>query len=111
MAFNATKCQIWHKLRVEYHLPEAEGNIKLDILTEEEKVLRIIFASKLTFSDHCEMPVNSVNRILNLIWVSYTYIESSTIGKLFKVLVKPHMPMWSGYQSSGRMPSPWKESR
>ncbi len=46
--------------RVEYHFPDTDGNIKLDV-TQEEKNLRVKCDGKLAFS---EMQVNGADIIL-----------------------------------------------
>jgi hypothetical protein len=43
------------------------------------------------FSAHCEKQINKGNIILGLIRRSYSYLDETSLAKLYTLLVRPHL--------------------
>ncbi len=105
MEFNIDKCKVMHigygNQKQRYSLPKDGQELELQ-KTTEEKDLGVIVDEKLNFSKHVEKKVNVANRILGLIRISYSNLTASSVRRLFKGLVRPHLeyaqtvwsPLW-----------------
>jgi ribonucleases P/MRP protein subunit RPP40 len=66
-----------------------EGKI-LDVV-HEERDLGVIIQDDLKVSQQCSKVVKTANRILGMIYRSFTYKSKEVVLKLYKSLVRPHL--------------------
>ena len=59
--------------------------------TMEEKDLGIIVDNKLNFQNHSNKQVNKANQKLELINISFKYMDKDMFLQLLKSLVRPHL--------------------
>ncbi len=94
MKFNAGKCKIMHlgygNAGHKYYLNDMCQPHELQV-TCEEKDLGVIVDPDLTFAKHVESKVNTANRLLGLIRISYSHLDKSSMQYLFKGLIRPHL--------------------
>ena len=68
---------------------EMEGNL-FDSL-KEERDLGFIISSDLKVAKQCIQVVNTANRVLGMIYRTFTYRTSEVLLPLYKSLVRPHL--------------------
>jgi len=58
---------------------------------DNEKDLGVYFDSKLKFSVHSNSVVSTANKMLGIIYRTFTYMDEKMFVNLYKTLVRPHL--------------------
>ena len=90
MNFNTSKCAVMH---VGHNNQHHEYNMGGTILheTTEEKDLGVWIHKSLKVSKHCAEVTKKANRVLGMIKRNFIYKDKSTVLRLYKSLVRPHL--------------------
>ena len=103
LKFNPDKCKVLHLGRTNqqksYYMSTNTG-VSLELQpTELEKDLGVWIDPSLTFSSHCETQAGKANRTLGLIRRTYTYLDKTSLTKLYTSLVRCKLeygyPAWA----------------
>ena len=90
MLFNSDKCKVLHLGNknpcVKYNL----GGRELQFILEE-KDLDILITKDLKVSVQCSRAAKTANRVLGMIWRTFTCKDEQTIIQLYKSLVRSHL--------------------
>jgi hypothetical protein len=105
MRFHPKKCKVMHlgskNNNSEYFMHAEDGNLHKLEETELEKDLGVNTDSKLKFTDHCNIKVNSATKVLRYIRYTFSYIDEQMFLLLYKALVRPHLEyascIWQPY--------------
>ena len=102
MCFNYNKCKHLHignnELNIEYCMStDSETFKKLNVNSEND--LGLIVDRGLKFSEHINKKISKANKMLGLIFKSFTFMDKDMFVTLFKTLVRPPLeyasPTWS----------------
>ena len=96
MTLNSQKCKHMHIGKGDQNninlLLKDLGEQDIEITqVNEEKDLGVTFDKSMTFSTHIQISINKANKILGLIFRTYTYMDIDMFRTLFKSLVRPHL--------------------
>ena len=106
MTLNSQKCKHMHigkgdQNNINLLLKDVEEQDIEIAQVNEEKDLGVTFDKSMTFSTHIQISINKANKILGLIFRTYTYMDIDMFRTLFKSLVRPHLEyasvIWSPY--------------
>ena len=105
MRFHPKKCKVMHlgskNNNREYFMHTEDGNLHKLEVTELEKDLGVNTDSKLKFTDHCNIKINSATKVLRYIRHTFSYIDEQMFLLLYKALVRPHLEyascIWQPY--------------
>ena len=90
MQFNKEKCKIMHigskNLKIKYMMDGNEMSV-----TETEKDLGVTIDDSLKPANHCRKAAIKANGVLGQIFRSFHYRRKSTMLKLYKTFVRPHL--------------------
>ncbi len=90
MQFNASKCSVMHIGKSNKIATYTMNKQPLQV-TKKEKDLGVWITDTLKPGEHCSIVANKANRMLGLIWRNIAFKDKSTICKLYKSLVRPHL--------------------
>ncbi|MES9994414.1 MAG: hypothetical protein ABW098_20885, partial [Candidatus Thiodiazotropha sp.] len=94
MFFNYNKCKHLHIGRrdsvLEYYMHTDHGAIKIQNVNSEND-LGLIVDKGLKFSEHINNKIAKANKILGLIFKSFTFMGKEMFVTLFKTLGRPHL--------------------
>jgi hypothetical protein len=88
LQFNETKCKVLHLGRTNAQQQYSMNGVILDV-TEEEKDLGVVVDKELKFDKHIAAAIKKANRVLGIIRNTFTYLDISTIPRLYMALVRP----------------------
>lgn len=95
MRFHPKKCKVMHLGRTntkkEYFMHTDDGDLHKLEETEVEKDLGVHTDNKLKFTDHCQIKINTANKVLRYIRHTFQYIDEQMFLLLYKALVRPHL--------------------
>ena len=87
MRFNVEKCNILH-----YGLKNPNNKYKMNGVplsaVEQEKDIGVIFDRNLNFDVHIDNIINKANRLLGIIFRSFTYMNARIFVTLYKAMVR-----------------------
>ena len=102
MFFNIPKCKHMHMGREENNTSYVmtPNNKEVPITkVSSEKDLGVVIDNKLLFREHISGKVKTANKILGLIFRTFTYMDKDMFLDLYKTLVRPHLeyatPIWT----------------
>ena len=90
MMFNIEKCKVMHIGNKNVKCQYSMGGQFLQVVTEE-KDLGVIITDDLKVSKQCAKAAATANRVLGMIYRTFTYKDKETILILYKSLVRPHL--------------------
>ena len=90
MLFNIDKCKVLHVGKNNNKSNYEMGGQILDSL-EEERLLGVIISSDLKVAKQSRKVVDTANRVLGMIYRTFTYRTSEILLPLYKSLVRPHL--------------------
>ena len=90
MSFNVDKCKVMHIGKDNNNYQYTMNNRVLQTVTEE-KDLGVIFSNDMKTSKQCTAAANKANRMLGLIYRTFTFKNQSNMIQLYKSLVRPHL--------------------
>jgi ribonucleases P/MRP protein subunit RPP40 len=90
MLFNLDKCKVMHLGR---NNPKQQYSMEGKTLNvvHEERDLGVIVQDDLKVSQQCSKVVKTANRVLGMIYRSFTYKSKDVVLQLYKSLVRPHL--------------------
>ena len=102
LKFNPQKCSVVNvgkkSIDYMYTVSTEEGEIQLN-KTTGEKDLGVYIDTKLTYDEHITSIVSKANRMIGLVWRSFSFIDTCLFNKLYKAVIRPHLeyttPVWS----------------
>lgn len=102
MYFNTQKCKHLHLGKDEniatYMMHPENNELAIQKVTSE-KDLGVIVDNKLLFREHMSTKVATANKVLGLIFRTFTYMDQDMFVSLYKSLVRPHLeyatPVWT----------------
>ena len=68
-----------------------DGNLHKIEETELEKDLGVNTDNKLKFTEHCQIKINTANKVLRYIRHTFQHIDEQMFLLLYKALVRPHL--------------------
>ena len=91
MTLNSQKCKHMHigkgdQNNINLLLKHVEEQDIEITQVNEEKDLGVTFDKSMTFSTHIQISINKANKILGLIFRTYTYMDIDMFRTLFKVI-------------------------
>jgi len=103
LRFNADKCKTLHmgmsNRKITYRMTSHDGTSTDLETTDLEKDLGVWIDPTLSFSKHCEIQVGKGNRTLGLIRRTYSYLDATSVTRLYTSLVRPKLeygyPAWA----------------
>ena len=98
MKFNTSKCAVMHVGNNNSHHEYSMGGTTLQE-TKEEKDLGVWIHKSLKVAKQCAEAAKKANRVLGMIKRNFIYKDKTTVLRLYKSLVRPHldycMQIWS----------------
>ncbi|XP_069136782.1 uncharacterized protein [Argopecten irradians] len=104
MTLNLTKCKHMeignNEKTSQYNIRNESSNITIQKVSTE-KDLGVIIDEKLNFSEQANIAAQKGNRIMGVIFKSFTYMDQHIFRTLYKSLVRPHLEyattIWSPF--------------
>ena len=95
MRFNLKKCKVMHLGRTnekrDYFMHTDEGDLHKLEESELEKDLGLNTDNKLKFTDHCQIKINTANKVLRYIRHTFQHLDEQTFLLLYTAMVRPHL--------------------
>ena len=94
MEFNDTKCHHIHIGKHDNYLNytiEKQDRECIITKVDSEKDLGVTIDKNLNFREHISTKINVANRNLNIIFITFTFLDPEMFKNLYKSLVRPHL--------------------
>ena len=95
MKFHPKKCKVLHLGRTnnnnDYFMHTDDGNLHKLEETLLEKDLGVNTDSKLKFTEHCQIKINTATKVLRYIRHTFQHLDENIFLLLYKALVRPHL--------------------